>query len=66
MNFRKDSKISFLEQDPLDKLLGAKFPLRRDVFRHFYFNLHVLKKDKARALRDTAGECHGQADHVKK
>jgi hypothetical protein len=44
MELRKNTEIPILEQSPLDQLLGAKFPVKRDVLRHFFHHHKTLNK----------------------
>ena len=40
------SKIPFLEEFPLENLVGAKLPTKRDIFRHFCHNKRNGRKQK--------------------
>ena len=47
------SKIPFLEETPLENLMGAKLPTKRDIFRHFWHKKKNGLKEKD-AVRETA------------
>ena len=54
MDLRKDTKILYLEEYPLEQLLGAKFPKKSEVFRHYLYHVTVLGKPMKEAAFDTA------------
>ena len=37
METRKSTLIPFLEEQPLEQILGAQCPTKGEVFRHFFF-----------------------------
>jgi hypothetical protein len=53
MELRKDFKISFLEEFPLEQLLGAKLHSKKDVLRHYFYHVNVLKKQRKEARKDS-------------
>ena len=54
MESRNSSKIPFLNESPVEGILGAKLPTGMIVFRHFWHHFKVLKKGYVVAVRDTA------------
>ena len=54
MDLRKAVEIPFLNEAPLDEILGAKLPTASMIFRHLWYHLKILHKSYNVALRDTA------------
>ena len=65
METRNSTLIPFLEEQPLEQILGARCPTKGEVFRHFFFLRYIRKVsvnealqaavDAARQFRTAAG-----------
>jgi hypothetical protein len=53
MEKRSESKIEFLNDYPLESIQGAKFPLKRDVFRLFMFHRMGMHGEHGSCLKLT-------------
>ena len=54
MESREASKIPFLEFSPLDRLMGAKLPIKEMIFRNWWFYHKVEKNTMNDAMRAAA------------
>ena len=54
MQSREASKIPFINDLPLERLLGAKLPISRDVFRLFWHHHKKIGQTCSVAIRETA------------
>jgi hypothetical protein len=72
---RKNCEIPILKCTSLDRLSDSGFPSKKETLLHFFhwhktekLNVDDAKIKTAQAIEEIfrKGECHGQADHVKK